>query len=47
MIRGIGTDIIEIGSIQKAMEQSKRFVQRVFTENEISYRRNEEVAMPD
>jgi holo-[acyl-carrier protein] synthase len=40
MIRGIGTDIIEIGSIQKAMEQSKRFAQRVFTENEISYCEN-------
>ncbi len=37
MIRGIGTDIIEIGSIQKSMEQSNRFAQRVFTEKEIHY----------
>ena len=40
MIRGIGTDIIEIRSIQRAMEQSKRFAQRVFTENEIGYCEN-------
>lgn len=37
MIMGLGTDIVEIASIQKAMEQSKRFARRVFTENEISY----------
>ena len=37
MIHGIGTDIIEIVSIQKSMEQSKRFAQRVFTENEREY----------
>ena len=37
MIRGIGIDIIEIESVKKSMEQSKRFAQRVFTENEIIY----------
>lgn len=35
MIRGIGMDIIEIGSIRKSMEQSDRFTRRLFTENEI------------
>ena len=40
MIKGIGTDIIEIKSIQSAMEHGKRFAQRVFTENEISYCEN-------
>lgn len=37
MIIGLGTDIVEIASIQKAMEQSNRFAKRVFTENEIRY----------
>lgn len=33
---GVGCDIIEIARIAKAIEQ-KHFVERVFTENEISY----------
>ena len=33
----LGTDIVEIASIQKAIEQNKRFALRIFTENEISY----------
>ena len=37
MVLGIGTDIIEIESIQKSIERNSRFVQRVFTENEINY----------
>lgn len=40
MIRGIGTDIIEIESIQKSMEQSKQFAQRVFAQNEMTYCEN-------
>ena len=37
MILGIGTDIIEIGSIRESIKRSKRFVQRVFTASEINY----------
>ena len=37
MIMGLGTDIVEIASLQKAMEQSNRFAKRVFTEKEITY----------
>jgi holo-[acyl-carrier protein] synthase len=34
MIVGIGIDIVEMERIQKLMEQQKRFVQRILTENE-------------
>ncbi|MDO4710393.1 MAG: holo-ACP synthase [Peptostreptococcaceae bacterium] len=37
MIIGIGTDIIEIGRIKKAIMENGRFLSRVFTENEIRY----------
>lgn len=36
MIYGIGTDIIEISRIQKAI-QKKSFLQKIFTQNEIQY----------
>lgn len=36
MIKGIGTDIIEISRIKKSIE-SEHFVNRVFTKNEILY----------
>lgn len=35
MIRGIGTDIIEIDRIEMAIEKNERFVDRVFTKKEI------------
>ncbi|SFG00291.1 holo-[acyl-carrier-protein] synthase [Desulfotomaculum arcticum] len=36
---GVGTDIIEIARVQKAAanKQNSRFINRVFTENEISF----------
>lgn len=37
MIVGMGTDIIEISRIQKAITDNDRFLSRVFTENEIRY----------
>jgi holo-[acyl-carrier protein] synthase len=40
MIVGIGVDLIEVGRIQKALEDShigRRFRDRVFTEKEIQY----------
>lgn len=36
MIYGIGTDIIEISRIEKAI-QKKSFIQNIFTKNEIEY----------
>ena len=36
MIFGIGTDIVEINRIQKAMENSERFAQRLLTSFEIN-----------
>ena len=36
MIYGIGTDIIEISRIEKAI-QKKSFMQNIFTKNEIQY----------
>ena len=36
MIYGIGTDIIEISRIEKAI-QKKSFIQNIFTKNEIQY----------
>lgn len=39
MIKGIGTDIIEINRIAKAIKR-KHFLNRVFTENEIAYANN-------
>lgn len=37
MIKGIGIDIIEVARIKKAAEKNNRFLQRIFTENEIEY----------
>jgi len=37
MIIGIGIDILEVGRVQKAIEQNARFLNRVFTEKEIQY----------
>ena len=34
MIRGLGTDIIEINRIQKAVKKNSRFIERIFTQNE-------------
>jgi holo-[acyl-carrier protein] synthase len=37
MIISMGIDIVEIEEIKKSIENSKRFVQRVFTEHEKEY----------
>ena len=37
MIRGIGTDIIEIPRIKKVIERDRAFVEKVFTTGEIEY----------
>lgn len=37
MFIGIGTDIVEIKQIKYSIEKSERFVERVFTRNEITY----------
>ena len=37
LIRGIGTDIIEIQRISKAIERNSNFIKKVFTENEQQY----------
>lgn len=37
MILGIGTDIIEIERIDKAIKDNPRFINKVFTEKEIEY----------
>ncbi len=37
MIFGIGTDIIEIKRVKKAIARSPRFVERLFTEQEMEY----------
>lgn len=37
MIIGIGTDIVEIIRIQKAMDRNPNFVNKLFTKNEIEY----------
>lgn len=37
MIYGIGTDMVEIIRIQKAIEKNPRFLQKVYTEEEIRY----------
>ena len=41
MITGIGTDLIEIVRIQRAIEKNPHFMERIYTANEIAYcRRN-------
>lgn len=37
MIYGIGTDMVEIARIQKAIEKNSRFLEKVYTEEEIRY----------
>ncbi|MCK4761889.1 MAG: holo-ACP synthase [Candidatus Aminicenantes bacterium] len=37
MIKGIGTDIIDIVRIKNSIEKNKRFVEKIFTEKEIGY----------
>ncbi len=37
MIVGIGTDIIEINRIEKAISKNNRFLTRIFTQKEIDY----------
>ena len=37
MIFGVGTDLVEIDRIQKAIEKNSRFLQKVYTEEEIRY----------
>ncbi|HOM42390.1 MAG TPA: holo-ACP synthase [Bacillota bacterium] len=37
MIFGIGTDIIEIKKIKKAITRSPRFIERLFTEQELEF----------
>jgi len=37
LIRGIGTDIIEIPRIKKVIERDRAFVEKVFTTGEIEY----------
>lgn len=37
MIKGVGTDIIDISRVKKTIERDRRFVDKVFTEEEIAY----------
>ena len=37
MIFGIGTDIVEIKRVKKAISRSPRFIERLFTEQELEY----------
>ncbi len=37
MILGVGTDLVEIQRIRRAIEQNPHFLERVFTEGEIAY----------
>ena len=37
LLEGVGIDIIEISRIKDAIEKRKRFIGRIFTENEIDY----------
>ncbi|MGE5630394.1 MAG: holo-ACP synthase [Caulobacteraceae bacterium] len=39
MIFGIGTDIIEIKRVKKAIARNPKFIERIFTEQEIEYYR--------
>ncbi|MCX7905065.1 MAG: holo-ACP synthase, partial [Caloramator sp.] len=40
MIVGIGTDIIEIERIKRAIERNRLFINKIYTENEIEYLKN-------
>lgn len=37
MVKGIGIDIIEVHRIKKLVEKNPRFLERIFTTQEISY----------
>jgi len=37
MVKGIGIDIIEVDRVKKLAEENPRFLERIFTEREISY----------
>jgi len=37
MIIGIGTDIIEVARIERAVSKNKNFLKKIFTEREIAY----------
>ena len=37
MVKGIGIDIIEVHRIKKLAEKNSRFLERIFTSQEISY----------
>lgn len=43
MIYGIGTDIIEIKRIKKAVSRSPRFIERLFTEQELEFYRKKDM----
>lgn len=43
MIFGIGTDIIEIKRIKKAISRNPRFAERLFTEQEMEYYRKKDM----
>lgn len=40
MIKGIGTDIIKVERVKKAVERTEGFLSKVFTTNEINYFKN-------
>ena len=37
MIKGIGIDIIEVSRVETAYKKNKRFLEKVFSKDEISY----------
>jgi holo-[acyl-carrier protein] synthase len=37
VIYSIGTDIIDVSRIKRAIERNERFVEKIYTDNEISY----------
>lgn len=43
MIFGIGTDIIEIKRVKRAMSRNPKFVERLFTEQEMEYYRKKDM----
>lgn len=40
MIIGVGTDIIEIDRVEKAVDRNPKFLERMFTEREIEFLKN-------
>jgi len=40
MVKGIGTDIIEVNRIKRSIEKDNGFAERIFSEEEISYCRS-------